>query len=277
MHKKLESELMSIAHSVLRMKNKDDVLALQERALQLYEKLSVLAFVDDYFVTTPTASENKEEVLQNVEKSFDLSEEESTVANEAVVEEKSKVTSKTVVEEVKVEEIEETKVVEEVQEIEVKKEEKKTVSLDDEFKDAVSLDVTADLFEKVVPKKDEQVTTVEIIEEKIETSVVIEEKVEKKIEEPVKEVSNTKSGTSLNDRLMQNSIQIGLNDRIAFVKHLFNQSQPEFNRVISQLNTITSEKEAKDFVIKVVKPDYDWTGKEEYEERFLSLIERKFL
>ena len=52
--------------------------------------------------------------------------------------------------------------------------------------------------------------------------------------------------------------------------------QWSFNRVVSQLNSIESEKEAKNFIIKMVKPDYDWSGKEEYEERLIALIERKF-
>jgi hypothetical protein len=81
---------------------------------------------------------------------------------------------------------------------------------------------------------------------------------------------------SLNETLVQKNIQIGLNDRIAFVKHLFEGSQEDFNRVMSQLNSFKEEKEAKRFLNKMVKSDYDWSGKEEYEERFLNLLERKF-
>jgi len=89
------------------------------------------------------------------------------------------------------------------------------------------------------------------------------------------EVSSSKSG-SLNDRLKK-GITIGLNDRIAFVKHLFNGSTEDFNRVISQLNTSTSELEALEFLNNMVKPEYNnWTGKEEYEQRLLSFLEGKF-
>ncbi len=115
---------------------------------------------------------------------------------------------------------------------EEKKEEKPTLSLDDELKDTIAVDVVADLFENT-PKK------------------------------------------SLNDKL-QGDIQIGLNDRIAFVKNLFGGSQEDFNRVVSQLNTFKTEKEAKKFINKMVKPDYDWTEKEEFEERFMNIVERKF-
>jgi hypothetical protein len=86
----------------------------------------------------------------------------------------------------------------------------------------------------------------------------------------------TKPKTSLNDRLNKKAINIGLNDRLAFVKHLFAGSQEDFNRVISQLNTQTSHQEAVNFVEQFVKPDYDWTGKELYEERLLEIIHNRF-
>ena len=81
---------------------------------------------------------------------------------------------------------------------------------------------------------------------------------------------------SLNDRLKK-GITIGLNDRIAFVKHLFDGSTEDFNRVISQLNTIESELEALEFLNSMVKPEYNnWVGKEDYEQRFLTFIEGRY-
>ena len=81
---------------------------------------------------------------------------------------------------------------------------------------------------------------------------------------------------SLNDRLKK-GINIGLNDRLAFVKHLFDGSTSDYNRVLSQLNTIKNKEEAFNFVANMVKPDYNnWEGKEEYETRFLAIIEKKF-
>ncbi|WP_051205287.1 hypothetical protein [Salinimicrobium xinjiangense] len=81
---------------------------------------------------------------------------------------------------------------------------------------------------------------------------------------------------SVNDRLKK-GINIGLNDRLAFVKHLFDGSTSDYNRVLSQLNTIKSKEEAFNFVANMVKPDYNnWEGKEDYESRFLTIIEKKF-
>lgn len=82
---------------------------------------------------------------------------------------------------------------------------------------------------------------------------------------------------SLNDRLSQQQLQIGLNDRIAFVKHLFDGNLADFNRVLSQLNSFETESQAKDFINNILKSDYNWSEKIEYEERLIQLIERKFL
>lgn len=81
---------------------------------------------------------------------------------------------------------------------------------------------------------------------------------------------------SLNDRLKK-GIHIGVNDRHAFIKHLFDGSTTDYNRVLSQLNTIKSKEEALNFVANMVKPDYNnWEGKEDYETRFLAIVESKF-
>ena len=227
MHKKLANDLTSLAHSILQMKNKEDVLALKEKAYQIYEKLALLAYVDEYLSTTPNAIESKEELVSKIENSLE------TTVDKPIIETKKTVQSKI---EQPFEELEQAFFGDEnpfekndVRDVG----ERKTFTLEDELHDTISLDVAAEMFEKVPQKK------------------------------------------SLNDNF-QGDIQIGLNDRIAFVKHLFAGNQEDFNRVVSQLNTIKTEKESIKFINKMVKPDYDWSNKEEYEERFLSLINRKF-
>lgn len=82
---------------------------------------------------------------------------------------------------------------------------------------------------------------------------------------------------TINDAF-SNMVTIGLNDRIAFEKHLFNNSSEDLNRVISQLNTIETFQEAKDFIDDLVKPDFNfWQGKDEYAHRFMTMIEKRFL
>lgn len=101
---------------------------------------------------------------------------------------------------------------------------------------------------------------------------VLEEEVKATIEKVVHEPKIS----SLNDRLNK-TISFGLNDRIGFEKKLFGGSSDDFNRVISQLNTFDSFEEAKSFVLDFVKPDYNnWEGNEEFEARFMEIVEKKF-
>jgi hypothetical protein len=81
---------------------------------------------------------------------------------------------------------------------------------------------------------------------------------------------------SLNDKL-SGGVKIGLNDKIGFVKHLFDGSEEDFTRVVSQLNTFDSHQEAIDFVENMVKPDYNnWENKEDYATRFFGILERSY-
>ncbi len=90
---------------------------------------------------------------------------------------------------------------------------------------------------------------------------------EKKVEVP----------KSLNDRLSNKELKVDLNNRLAFVKHLFNDSTEDYNRVLSQLSTIDTEERSVAFITNMVKPDYkNWEGKEEIELRFMELIARRF-
>ena len=80
----------------------------------------------------------------------------------------------------------------------------------------------------------------------------------------------------LNESLLK-GINIGLNDKIAFTKSLFDGNEEDYSRVVSQLQTYSSWNEAFNFLNNIVKPDYNnWEGKEEIEKRFLKCIESNF-
>ncbi len=82
---------------------------------------------------------------------------------------------------------------------------------------------------------------------------------------------------SVNDAMTNKDIKVDLNNRLAFVKHLFDGSMEDYNRVLSQLNTIESEERSVAFINNLVRPEYNnWVGKEEYVNRFMALIERRF-
>jgi len=81
---------------------------------------------------------------------------------------------------------------------------------------------------------------------------------------------------NLNDHFSK-GLQIDLNDRLAFIKHLFETNIQEYQRVVSQIVTFSNWEEAQSFVIQIVKPDYNnWEGKEIYEARFFKIIENNF-
>jgi len=82
--------------------------------------------------------------------------------------------------------------------------------------------------------------------------------------------------SSINERYSGGAITLGLNDRIAFVNQLFGGQQEDPNRVISQINTFESYQEAEDFIENMIKPDYDWSQKEEFEMRFMDRVRQKF-
>ena len=95
-------------------------------------------------------------------------------------------------------------------------------------------------------------------------------------EEVAPKIVETGKKKSVNQKFTEKVIKVGLNDRHAFVSHLFNDNADDFARVISQLNTIESEERSIAFIENMVKPEYDWTGKEEIEARLMELITRRF-
>ena len=81
---------------------------------------------------------------------------------------------------------------------------------------------------------------------------------------------------NLNDRFSK-GLKIDLNDRIAFIKHLFNNQREDYQRVIQQMMTYSTWKEAQAFIQEMVKPEYNhWEGKQVYETRFLRLVALHF-
>ena len=294
MHKKLEAELTSLAHSILQMKNREDVFALQKKAHEVYEKLSVLAYVEEYINNTPNPEHTKEELIALVEQA----EEKKAEVVEEVIENVSEETTEEVdvvventIEEVKSEETEPSEegevIVHDLEESPEAKEEITEEELEDveevtdkveeqeEEKEEVSEEPVAETKqeEKVAEPTSETIDLFEIEEKKAPS---LDEELQDTIPvDVVADLFENAPKKSLNDKL-QGDIQIGLNDRIAFVKHLFGGSQEDFNRVVSQLNTFKTEKEARKFINKMVKPDYDWAEKEEFEERFMTIVERKF-
>ena len=103
--------------------------------------------------------------------------------------------------------------------------------------------------------------------------------VKKEVEEGTKHEENIQeeeTKKNLND-VLRKGIQIGLNDRLAFIKNLFEENAEDYQRVISQVQTCQSWEEAQLFIEQMIKPEYNnWEGKEAFEERFIKCLESNF-
>lgn len=292
MKKRLESELISIAHRILKLKNKSEVDQLYLETRKLYETLAVLKFYGDNYeqVKSEISQEELEEKLAAAkeiiqEEIKEIPVEEVVVAAqemEKVVNEEEEIDDEEEIEEEDHDESEE-----EEEEFENAINFEPIFELDDEFEESADEieeeeieEEEEDIFEpevkKVEPNKIEsrQISFEDLLGESFNEPEFVKPN-DVVIPPSLKEVIEEKP-LSLNDQHSK-AINIGMNDRIAFVKHLFDDSTEDYNRVLSQLNSFTTKEEAVDFIEEIIKPDYEnWVGSEEYAERFMEIVKNKF-
>ena len=80
----------------------------------------------------------------------------------------------------------------------------------------------------------------------------------------------------LNEKF-SNNLRIDLNDKTSFIKHLFDNSPNEYQRIISQISTFEDWVKAEKFILEIVKPDYkNWEGKEFFERKFIKTVKNFF-
>ena len=104
-----------------------------------------------------------------------------------------------------------------------------------------------------------------------EDPIFVEKKIEENFEDSKKELKK-----NVNDKFMK-GLHIDLNDRLAFTKHLFLDNKLEYQRVISQITTFSNFEEVENFIMTMIKPEYDnWKGKDDYEKRFLEVLNKVF-
>ena len=312
MKKKLEADLISIAHRILKLKNKSELDQLHLETQKLYEKLSVLKFVEDNFSDVkPTIGLSKIEEL--VASAFDN--EEINAVEEVLLapaETENEVISKEIEEEPNLileEEVAESEeiITEEAEEpitstddkpdfephFELFKEEKvpskkskseaKQISFEDMlgsnsdpiFERVKNATVSEEAEVEPIAAMEAEAEEVPEAEEEVVFSPAFEMSAPEEIEEIAEELEVKKSDFS-NDTFSK-TISFGLNDKIAFEKQLFGGSSEDLNRVISQLSTFDTFDEAENFIEDMVKPDYNnWEGKDDYVARFMEIVEKKF-
>lgn len=229
MKKKLEAELISISERIIRQNGKRDLAALQSDAQKLYEKLTLLKYVEDHFGELQSSDVKSEvadrfEVLANsvLKGNSDVPESNPNEHEDAIM----------------------TPVIDSIRDIV------------QEMPEAESLE---ELLSGITPDPTFVKRDMDLVTPKIKETTVVEKKVRSR------------------NHQLKSGLAIGLNDKLAFVKHLFNNSNEDYIRVVSQISTMDTFEDARGFITTMIKPDYNnWEGKEAYENRFLEIIENKF-
>ncbi len=243
MPKNLIDELKNLAREILQLNEESEIIDLRKKTLDLFEKLTILNYQKE---SKKSLEEDKLHQLESKDLNTPLESEKEIVEEtvEIINEDNQNVSNEELTEKTPVD----------LEDLFIPTFDsiKEDMSQKEEFKDTVTIEETERFFER---------KRIERVQKKV---------TQKKAEKNSKQLS-------LHDKLLSNTIQIGLNDRIAFVNNLFNFSQADFNKVLGTLNDFDDKKEAFDFINYTVKPKYNWSGKEDLIDRFLAIIERKYL
>ena len=123
-----------------------------------------------------------------------------------------------------------------------------------------------ELLKEIIPPKEILKNDLEEFAASYTDNLVFERKQKVEAEETPK---------AINDKV-NSGLHIGLNDRTTFIKQLFDDSTDDYLRVLSQINSMSTFEEAHLFIQSQVRLDYNWTEKEAYVDRFLSVIQKSF-
>ena len=242
MKNKLESELISIAHRILKLTGKEDLEKMHSEIALLYQKITVLKFIENNHDGELSDVLGMDTSFFNaLDGAFN-----NTVTDSVEVADKT------------------------------------FVNIDPEEEEAIMEPAIEKIKDMVAQMPQETMEVDSIIEAINEPKEAIEHDLNELspsyAQLPIFDAVESKpQQTSLNDQLKTQGLQIGLNDRLAFIKNLFENNSEDYERVLSQLSTLDSYDEAKNLIVSIIKPDYNnWEGQEEMEARFLEIIENKF-
>ena len=89
-----------------------------------------------------------------------------------------------------------------------------------------------------------------------------------------KDISNDKK--NINDQFSK-KLSVDNNERLAFIKHLFDGDRNNYERVLNQTLTLGSWSEVSNLISSKVKIEYNnWKGKEDIADRFLTVLQKSF-
>ncbi len=268
MKNKLQQDLRDLANEILQQKEKIRTTELKQNASKLYEKLSVLEYLEQQIDGTNHKAETKE-VASFDSKSY---KEQNWFTEPEPIEQPQ---HKEDLVEPLMEKIKDlvAQMPPESQQLDEILEEvlpqKKYMKNDlEEF--AKNYQQTPTFERKTTPEPPKTET---IAEERKPAKGVPSPENKKRL---IDDLGQSEKPRSINDQA-GSGLNIGLNDRLAYIKQLFNGNVEDYTRVLSQINTLQSFDEAETFIKTKVKPDYNfWLHKEEYAERFMASIEKQF-
>ena len=292
MKKTLEKDLTSLARRIIKMDDKASVSQLKEETRTLYEKLTLLEFVNKNIGESSSGlqeDKSKQSIADQfeVEHNDDHYNPDGTEYNPEAISEPNTEKIKDIVSQMPPE----TQQVDHLVDSSKNETDQGTnqeshsivgVSFDDlpDFEpahkplDKKSNDDNNEPNQEKENKEEISGDDVKENEEIIHETRPKEDK-EKEIEQNPVDNSETRK-KSLNNKLIKD-IKLGLNNRLAFTRHLFDGDKQALRDCVKNINKCKNLKEVKLYVEQDIKPQYDyWKGKEKYEERFFDLIETKF-
>lgn len=222
MKRKLEKELNDLAVRILKMKDETDIVILQKEAKRIYEKLTVMRFLETNFSEDELdlTKVNKKEALGRLSEKMNVPEENPN------------------------------------------QEDIRNYHLMDTIKDMVT----------EMPKEE----TLDDILKDITPPPVFEKSDMTEVTPTASDVIAEKRVQSINDRFKK-ELNIGLNDKIAFIKHLFEGKSEAYEEAVASINKKDTFDDAESYIKITLKPKYNyWLGKEEYAERFMEVVESRF-
>lgn len=262
MKNRIRSEIVKLAKQILAEENNFDARLMKRSIAKLYEQLTVL----DYLESQLEDDENMELTQSLDSKSF--REENWFTEPEPLPQSQHK---EELVEPLmeKIKDIvaqmpEETQRVDDLlDEVLPKKEFKKN-----DLEEFASNYPDTPTFERKVSSKG-----IDVLENKVNNKFPVDQKIKT---HPNSQGETLAKPQSLNDKLNK-GLNVGLNDSLAFIKHLFNESTEDYTRVLSKLSEMNSFNDAEAFIKGKIKPKYNyWLKKEEYSERFMAIVEKSF-
>ena len=116
-------------------------------------------------------------------------------------------------------------------------------------------------------KTPEEIIKLKPIEEQIHNNIIQEGNDYKRDQETKK---------NLNDQFAR-ELQIDLNDKNAFIKHLFDGNKIVYQQTIKEIESLNQFEQVKKVIENAKKYNNNWKEKESYEKRFMYLIHKNFL